>query len=193
MTMPGRIIILSGPSGAGKTTLHELLLKSPAFKGRIIRSISATTRSPRGKERHGRDYLFLTHKMFAHKIRTGQFLEWMKVFDNYYGTPMAQVRAAQAQGKHVLLCIDVKGALLVKKKAPDAIMIFIKTPTLRELKNRLSARSTDAQASIALRLKVAREELKKAGQYDHVLVNDKLDAALARLIGILRRELAPRR
>ena len=185
----GRIIILSGPSGAGKTTLHDLLLKSPAFKGRIIRSISATTRKPRGQERHGREYLFLTRRMFEHRIRTGQFLEWMQVFDHYYGTPMKNVRAALKKNKHVLLCIDVKGALLVKKKCPEALMIFVKAPSLKELRRRLEARKTDLKESVMLRLKTAREELKKVDQYDHVLVNDRLDLALVRLTGILQQEL----
>lgn len=185
----GRIIILSGPSGAGKTTLHDLLLASPQFKGRVIRSISATTRKPRGRERHGQEYLFLTHRMFEHKIRAGHFLEWMKVFDNYYGTPMRQVRAALAKGKHVLLCIDVKGARLVKKKVPDAITIFVKTSSLQELRRRLEGRGTDDLRSVALRLKTAREELKEASAYGHIIINDRLEDARARLSAVLEKEL----
>ncbi len=185
MIQPGRIIILSGPSGAGKTTLHDRLLEDPRFKGRLVRSISATTRKPRGSERHGREYFFLTRKMFEHKIRTGQFLEWMKVFDNYYGTPLKNVRAALRRGQHVLLCIDVKGAGAVRKEAPDALMIFVKTPTLEVLRRRLVARGTDNPQSVALRLKTAGAELKKAPGYDHVIVNDRLDAAYARLAAVV--------
>jgi guanylate kinase len=190
MKKQGRVIILSGPSGAGKTTLYDLLLKAPGFSGRIIRSISATTRMPRGQERHGLEYLFLSRAMFEHKIRTGQFLEWMKVFDNYYGTPMKNVRAALKKGKHVLLCIDVKGARVVKKKIPGALMIFVKTPTLQELRRRLQGRGTDARANVALRLKTAREELKEAGAYDHVLVNDKIKTALEQLKALLDKALS---
>lgn len=186
----GRVIILSGPSGAGKTTLHDLLLKAPGFSGRLIRSISATTRKPRGRERHGREYLFLSQAMFAYKIRTGQFLEWMKVFDNYYGTPEKNVRDALKKGKHVLLCIDVKGAAEVKKKIPDACMIFVKTATVQDLRRRLEARGTDTPESVALRLKTAREELKEARKYDHVIVNDKLDDAFAELKSRLAKVLA---
>ena len=127
--------------------------------------------------------------MFKHKIRTGQFLEWMKVFDNYYGTPMKNVRAALAKGKNVLLCIDVKGAAVVRKKVPDALTIFVKTPTLQELRRRLEGRGTDTRASVALRLKTAREELKDAVQYDHVVVNDKLERAFKELKVLLAKAL----
>ncbi|MFH0753488.1 MAG: guanylate kinase [Candidatus Omnitrophota bacterium] len=186
---PGRIIILSGPSGAGKTTLHDLLLKTPAFVGRTIRSISATTRLPRGEERHGREYYFLTRKMFEYKIKAGHFLEWMRVFDHYYGTPMKQVRENLRRGKNVLLCIDVKGALLVKKKMPQALMIFVKTPTIKELRRRLESRGTDTPESIALRLKTAQEELQQESRYDQVIVNDDLKKAFLTLVSVLEKGL----
>ncbi len=185
----GRIIILSGPSGAGKTTLHDLLLKDRRFTGRIIRSVSATTRKPRGLERHGRDYFFLSGRMFAYKIRAGHFLEWMKVFDNYYGTPIKNVRAALRQGRHVLLCIDVKGAGVVRKKMPEALTIFIKTPTVQELERRLVNRGTEGADNLALRLKTAVHELKEERKYTHVVVNDKLKPAYARLVSVLQKEL----
>ena len=181
MMKKGRIIIFSGPSGAGKTTLHDRLLKAPGFSGRLIRSISATTRKPRGRERNGREYIFLSLAAFEHKIRTGQFLEWMKVFDNYYGTPAKNVRDALKKGKNVLLCIDVKGAAAVKEKIPEALMIFVKTPTLQELRRRLEGRGTDTRRSVQLRLKTARMELKETSKYDHVIVNDKLEKAFLQL------------
>ena len=177
--------MLSGPSGAGKTTLHDLLLKSPQFAGRIVRSISATTRPPRGTERHGREYLFLSGKMFEAKLRRGQFLEWARVFDQYYGTPMNKVREVLKKGKSVLLCIDVQGGREVKRKIPSAVTIFVKTASMDELRRRLMSRGTDSKENIALRLKTARQELKEARFYDHVVVNDTLSRAQRELERIL--------
>jgi guanylate kinase len=185
----GRVIVLSGPSGAGKTTLHDLLLKAPAFRGRLTRSISATTRAPRGTEQHGREYLFLTRNMFTYKTRAGHFLEWARVFDNYYGTPLRNVRELLRRGKSVLLCIDVQGALEVKRKVPEALLIFVKAPSMKELERRLSARATDNAQSVALRLKAAAKELKQAGKYDHVIVNDDLPRAYAELAALLEAKL----
>ncbi|MEI6438067.1 MAG: guanylate kinase [Candidatus Omnitrophota bacterium] len=172
-----RIIILSGPSGAGKTTLHDRLLASPRFAGRIIRSISATTRLPRGTEKPGVDYIFLTEKQFQQKISKGAFLEWARVFDRYYGTPVKNVQETLKKGLSVLLCIDVQGGRQVKERVPAAVSVFIKSPTLTELRRRLEMRRTDSNESIALRLKTARLELKQARHYDHVVVNDDLARA----------------
>lgn len=185
----GRLIILSGPSGAGKTTLHGLLFQSPRFKGRVIRSISATTRKPRAGERHGRDYFFLSQKMFEHKIRSGQLLEWAKVFDNYYGTPLKSVRDKLLAGKIVLLCIDVQGARQVKKKIPDAFLIFVKTSSLDVLRRRLLGRGTDTRDAVALRLRTAAKELKEAKHYDHVIINDDLGRARKELEDVIGSEL----
>jgi guanylate kinase len=182
---PGRLIILSGPSGAGKTTLHDLLSQSARFKGRVIRSISATTRKPRAGERHGRDYFFMSQKMFAYKIRAGQLLEWAKVFDNYYGTPLKNVRDKLKAGKGVLLCIDVQGARQVKKKVPDAFSIFVKPPSLDHLRQRLKNRGTDTHRAVALRLKTAAQELKEAKRYDQVIINDDLGRARRELEDVI--------
>jgi guanylate kinase len=123
--------------------------------------------------------------MFEHKIRTGQFLEWARVFDNYYGTPLKNVRVKIRAGKNVLLCIDVQGASQVKKKVPEAFLIFVKTPSLNDLRHRLMKRGTDARARIALRLKTAAKELKEAKHYDRVIVNDDLQRARKELEQVL--------
>ncbi len=185
----GKIIILSGPSGSGKTTLHEKLLKSPAFKGKLIKSLSATTRAPRAGEKNGRDYLFLSKKEFLAKKKNDEFLESMQVFDNYYGTPKDKVQGALDKGKNVLLCIDVKGAALVSRRCKDAVKIFIKTPTLKDLKNRLQKRATEDPKELNLRLKIAKEELKEANRYDYIVVNDTLGRAYRQLVQILRKEI----
>jgi guanylate kinase len=178
---PGRIIIISGPSGSGKTTLHKKLLASRRLKGKVVKSISATTRPRRENEIPGRDYIFLGRADFLKKKRAGYFLESQKVFDFYYGTPATNVKKLLRTGKYVLLCIDVKGAKVVWRKHPDALKIFIKTPTLNVLKERLRKRGTENSRDLALRLRTARQELQQARHYDYVLVNDDLGTTCARL------------
>ncbi|MCR4336638.1 MAG: guanylate kinase [Candidatus Omnitrophica bacterium] len=177
----GKVVILSGPSGAGKTTLHDKLLNSPRLKGRLIKSISVTTRPQRAGERHGREYFFVTPKMFLHKRCANHFLESEKVFDHYYGTPRKQVEDSLRLGKSVLLCIDVKGAEDAARCYPDAIKIFIKPPSLEELKKRLQNRGTETSGGMQLRLKIANQELQEAKNYDHVIVNDSLPQAYQKL------------
>lgn len=185
----GKIFIISGPSGSGKTTLHDKLLENKAIRRKLGISVSATTRPRRKGEIEGLDYFFISKKMFEHKIRTNQFLEWEKVFDNYYGTPKKGVRDILAKGKNVLLCIDVKGAKTIYKEFPDSITIFIKTPTWEVLKTRLEARATDSKDVIKVRLKTAKEELKEASQYKYVIVNDRLVKATKELERIVLSEL----
>lgn len=181
----GRIVIISGPSGSGKTTLHKMLLESPRLKGSLVKSISATTRPKRPGEKHGRDYLFISASMFRYKIKALHFLEWQKVFDNYYGTPKKAVRELLSKGKNVLLCIDVQGAKVVHRLFPDAISVFIKTPSLAVLKDRLESRAQDSHESRALRLKIARKELLEAKNYNFQIVNDRLDVAYRQLESIV--------
>ncbi|MCC6758615.1 MAG: guanylate kinase [Candidatus Omnitrophica bacterium] len=185
----GKIIILSGPSGSGKTTLHQKLLQSPAFKGKLVKSLSATTRLPRVGEKNGRDYLFLSKEDFLDKQKRGEFLEFMQVFENYYGTPKDKVDAALKKGKSVLLCIDVKGAKVVSSKYPDAVKVFVKTPTLADLKKRLSKRGTESSKDLELRFKFAKAELKEAKHYHHVVVNGSLAHAYRDLARILNKEI----
>lgn len=185
----GKIIILSGPSGSGKTTLYKKLLVSRKIKNCPVKSISVTTRPKRAGERHGRDYFFVSKKMFQYKKRSGHFLESEKVFDNYYGTPNKIVRGLLRAGKNVLLCIDVKGAKTVRRKFPKAVTIFIKTSSLKVLAARLRRRGSEQKNIMQFRLQTARKELREIKKYDYVIVNDNLRKAYRRLKAIVRAEL----
>jgi guanylate kinase len=189
LTPQARVVIISGPSGCGKTTLHKALLANPRMKGKLVKSISATTRPKRPGERAGRDYLFLSIKMFEERIKKGYFLEWEKVFDHYYGTPKKHALDLLKKGINVLLCIDVKGAKTVRQGFPQALKIFIKAPSLKILEARLKARGSESRASLGLRLKVARKELKEARFYDHVVINADLNKALRTLQQIVCKDL----
>ena len=185
----GKIIIISGPSGSGKTTLHKELLAGKKFRARLMKSISATTRPRRSGEKNGRDYLFLTRKQFLDKIRKGYFLEWQKVFDHYYGTPGNYVERLLKKDKNVLLCIDVKGAAVVRRACPEAVTVFIKAPSLSILKKRLMARGSESAEDLRLRLKRARQELLEAKKYKHVIVNDDLERSLKELESVVCLEI----
>jgi guanylate kinase len=187
----GKIFVISGPSGSGKTTLHDMLLKDKDVKRDLKVTISATTRMPRKGEKHGRDYFFLSEKMFLYKIRTGQFLEYAKVFNNLYGTLNSQVEEIWQQGKHVLLSIDVQGCRQICQKHPDAVTIFIKTPSFKVLKERLDRRNTDDAESIALRLKIARQEIKDAKNYKYIIINEDLQKAYLELKSIILDQIHP--
>ena len=184
-----RIVIISGPSGCGKTTLHKALLSSPSVKDKLVKSISATTRIKRPGERHCKDYLFLSTKLFEDRIKKGYFLEWEKVFDQYYGTPKKQALNLLKKGINVLLCIDVKGAKTVAKEFPKALKIFIKAPSLKVLETRLRARGSESKESLMVRLKIARQELKEAKHYDYVIINADLKKAVDALQQIVCHEL----
>lgn len=187
--MKGKILILSGPSGAGKTTLYKKLLASRQFKGRLVKTVSVTTRARRVGERHGRDYFFVSPAMFAHKKRAGHFLESMKVFDNFYGTPWKQVKDWLKKGQNVLLCIDVQGARVVARKFPESVRIFVKTSSISALKKRLVKRGSEKGGSLSLRLKTAVRELREAKDYDYVVVNDHLPSAVRELEKIVEKEI----
>ena len=191
MIKKGKIIILSGPSGSGKTTLYKRLLADKNFKNRLVRPISVTTRPSRPGEKHGRDYFFISKRMFLAKKRAGHFLESQKVFDNYYGTPRKYVHDLLKTGKNVLLCIDVKGAKVVCRKHPKVVKIFVKTPSFKILKKRLESRGSEHKDHVALRLKTARQELKEAKHYDYIIINDQLphaDEKLQKIISLTLNE-----
>lgn len=180
----GLIFVLSGPSGSGKTTLHERLLKDKEVK--LKRSVSCTTRAKRAGEKQGRDYCFISRREFFIKKRRQEFLETQKVFGQLYGTPSSFVRKSICRGQDVLLCIDVKGAMVVKKKFPEAVMIFIAPPSFKTLSQRLDQRSTENHSSKGLRIKIAKRELGFKKHYDHIVKNDKLNQALKELKNIIR-------
>jgi len=181
-----RIWIVSGPSGSGKTTLCEAVLKDKAFKKRLLKSVSVTTRALRPGEKEGRDYRHVSQKKFLSLIRQKALLEHEKIFGSYYGTPKQIIRDAQAAGKDALLCVDVKGAQTIRKFfGKKAVSIFITTPHLKTLSERLKKRSTEDKKEIEKRLKRVKIELSYRKKYDHVVVNDRFDKALKKLKSLL--------
>lgn len=187
----GKIIIISGPSGSGKTTLYKKLLASKKLKRRLVRSVSITTRPKRKGEKHGRDYSFVSLKMFLYKNRSGHFLESEKVFGNYYGTPNKNVQGLLRAGKNVLLCIDVKGAKTVRRKIPEVITVFIKTASLAVLAVRLKSRGSEQKSAVLQRLKTAKEELREEKKYKYAVINDHLRVAYRKLEAIIVSEISP--
>ncbi len=178
----GNLFIISAPSGAGKTTLCNYLRK--AFP-QLEYSVSATTRPPRTGEIDGRDYHFVTRKQFKRGIREGLWAEWARVHDNYYGTPAAPIEKALAQGRSVLLDVDVQGARQLVSRFPEAVTIFIMPPDMATLKKRLCGRGTDSPQVIARRLENARCEMQQKDFYRHVIVNDDLQAAVDKLVALV--------
>lgn len=178
----GRIFIISAPSGCGKTTLCRKLLKSDAG---LVRSVSATTRPRRKGESRGNDYYFASKADFQKGIDRGRFLEWARTYGWYYGTPRRFVDRMLRRGRDVLLSIDVKGAFKVKAIYPDAVLIFILPPSLKELKGRLKKRNVDDKKEIGKRLRIVRRELSFAGKYDYAVVNDSIEKAVDKLRAIV--------
>jgi guanylate kinase len=188
---PGLLLVLSAPSGAGKTTLaHRFRAAHPD----AVFSISATTRAPRGAERDGVDYHFVTPERFAELVAQGAFAEWADVHGKRYGTLRATVEEALRAGRIALFDIDVQGGEQLQRAFPrDAVTVLIVPPSLAELERRLRGRSTDADEAIRGRLDAARDEVTRGlATYEYVLVNDSLDAALARLEAIAGHERARR-
>ena len=183
-----RVVVLSGPSGAGKTTLVERMIRESPVK--LVKSISATTRPARIGEVDGEAYYFLSSGDFAQRKERGEFLETAEVFGigHWYGTLQSEVDRARAAGGWSLLEIDVQGALRVMELYPDAVTIFLQPPSLEVLDQRLRARQTDAEAVIQRRLAKAREELEFLGRYRYRVVNDDLDRAVREVVGILSGE-----
>ncbi len=185
MPLKGLLVVVSAPSGTGKTTLCHMLLKE--FENMEF-SVSYTTRLPRKGEVNGKDYFFVSKEEFERMVEEGDFLEWANVYGNLYGTSKSQVLRALNEGKDILLDIDVQGALQVKKNLPEAVLIFIMPPSFDELERRLRHRGTDSEDVIKRRLETAKEEIKKAVYYDYIVVNDVLEVAFDKLKSIVTAE-----
>ena len=185
----GKIFVLSGPSGSGKTTLHERLLKNKKISRVLVKTVSATTRSPRKGEKDGREYSFLSKKEFFYRREIEYFLEWKKVFDNYYGTPKKTLEDLLKKGKNVLLCIDVKGAKVVMKQKKEAVSIFVKTKNMSVLRKRLEDRGSETVVDFQKRVQTAQKELKEAKNYQYVVINDVLNKAVERIETIILDEI----
>ena len=182
---PGLLLVISAPSGAGKTTLSRKLFEAfPSLRP----SISCTTRSPRPNERDGVDYFFVDDAEFDDLVEKGAFVEWANVHGRRYGTKRATIDEARAAGIDILLDIDCQGAAILKRQDLEAIFIFILPPSLEELENRLRKRATDSEESIRLRLHNARQEMASADWYDYIVINDDFNQAVAELCAIITAE-----
>ena len=191
--MPGILLIVSGPSGAGKGTVVKELVKDTAY----ALSISATTRAPRTGEEHGREYYFISRTQFEEFIdgKDGNnLLEYAEYAGNYYGTPHNYVLQQVQDGKVVVLEIDVVGGLQVKAKYPDAVLVFLAPPSLKELERRLVSRGTEDAQTIARRLSIAEGEMERAQGYDYFVINDMVENAVANINAIvIAEQLRPAR
>lgn len=179
--MKGKLIVVSGPSGVGKGTIVKELVRR---REDVIESVSCTTRAPREGEVDGREYFFLTKEEFRRRIQENAFLEYDDHFENYYGTPADFVKE-RLKSKSVILEIDVKGGLSVKKAMPECVLVMIAPPSVEELKRRLVSRGTETQEQIEKRLSRLAFEMEQADEYDFVIVNDELERAIGELSAII--------
>ena len=180
-----KIFVISGPSGVGKGTLVERILKRVP---NISRSVSVTTRKRRIGEKEDRDYYFVTEKDFHQKLEVSAFLEWAEVHGNLYGTLKENIDRILAKGQDVILVIDVQGGLCVKRQCPNAVLVFIEPPFFEELRKRLVGRGTELPDVVDRRIMPAEKELACMSSYDHSIVNDNLDAAAEKLVAIIEKE-----
>ena len=182
----GNLIVISGPSGAGKDTVVKKLLET---NSNIELSVSMTTREPRKGEKEGVDYFYVSNEEFQKQIDNGNLLEYANVFgSNYYGTPKDKVLNNIKKGKDVILVIDIQGAIQVKEAMPESIFIFIMPPSMKELKKRLIERDTESSEKILERFKTAYKEINEATKYNYVVINDQVEKAAKKIECILEAE-----
>jgi guanylate kinase len=177
----GILFVLSAPSGAGKTTLCNRVMRA---LDNIVYSVSHTTRPIRDGEVDGRDYHFVSVERFMSMVDSGEFLEWAEVHGNFYGTSVAAVRTEMEFGRDVILDIDVQGAARIRRDFPDAVTVFIMPPSMEELEKRLRGRGTDSEDVIAGRMENAAKEIRRVREYDFTIINDDLDRAASELVSI---------
>ena len=182
MTERGRLLVISGPSGTGKSTVIGVLM---ARKEGLEFSVSATTRAPRPGERDGVDYYFVSRERFDEMVRNNELLEHADFVGNSYGTPRSQVEARLEKGITVILDIEVQGAAQVKAAMPEAVTVFLAPPSLEELERRLRGRGTDSDETIRKRLETARKELLLAPEYDYMVINNEPEQAAEEIRTIL--------
>lgn len=183
MTKPGLLVVLSGPSGVGKDTVLRHFMRR---HGGCALSVSATTRGPRPGETDGLDYHFLSMERFSELVARGEMLEYAQFDGNLYGTPKEEVDRLLAEGKNVILEIEVQGAMQVKKLRPDAVFVFVAPPSWECLRRRLQKRGTETEPSLRKRLDHAAEEMRRASEYDYILVNDDIDRCAESLAAVIQ-------
>ncbi len=182
----GLLIVVSGPSGCGKSTLNQKLIDS---RNDTVMSISDTTRSPRGEEKDGTDYNFISTEEFEQKIKENKYLEYAIVHSNkYYGTPIEHIDEILSKGKNIILEIDIEGARKVNEKRPDAVFIFIMPPSMEILKKRLIGRKTETKEQVVERFKTAYKEINEVSKYNYVIVNDDIEESLLKMNSIIECE-----
>lgn len=179
----GSIIIVSAPSGAGKTSICDAVVKKDK---NTVSSVSATTRAPRKGEKNGVEYFFVREAKFKSMLKGKKFAEWAKVHGNYYGTPKSFLDKTIKSGKNVLLEIDVQGGINIKKQYPDACMIFIMAPDMKTIEKRLRARNTDSDEVIRKRLENARKEIRSLSKYEYLVINDRFEKAVESVFTIIK-------
>lgn len=185
MYQEGLLVVVSGPSGSGKGTILNLLMKQ---NDKVRSSISATTRKPREGEADGVNYFFKSIDEFQEMIKKQELIEWVEYCNNYYGTPRAYIENTKNQGFDVILEIEVEGAVNIKKKYPDCVLVFILPPSFDELKKRIENRGTENDKVIEQRLERAKKEIEYIKYYDYVIINDVLQDAVDNLNSILKSE-----
>ena len=181
----GILVVISAPSGGGKSTLAREILKQIP---QLHFSVSVTTRSPREGEKEGRDYYFLSNQAFKEKKDSGQLVEYAEVHGHWYGTPKSSIEKHLREGKDILFDIDVQGGMQIKKIYPGAVLVFIAPPSIQILESRLRERRQDDEATIQRRLKAAVKEIDQSKNYDYLIVNEKVEQAVNQLRAIIQAE-----